>query len=107
MKSEKNITVTKHGDERVRKRIGVSKNASERQFKLALERGIRHGETKGKLNKWITSQALKTQRAKTCIVYNNHLFITDNAEVLITVIKVPQNLNKDLKVLTKKKAVVA
>lgn len=98
------MKVTKNGKERMNEKIGIPKKSLERQFKLALERGFQHNETKGNLFKWITKVSLSEKYARKCIVYNNHLFVTDNNETLITVLKIPSNLTKDIKVLTKKKA---
>lgn len=95
------MKLTRHGKKRVKERMGVSKKSSERQFKLALERGYTYEQTKGELKRWITVASLKSDSPKTCIVYNNHLFITDNSKILITVIKIPNELN-NAKLLIKK-----
>lgn len=90
------MRVTKSGAKKTNEKIGIPKKSIERQFELALERGYRHGQTKGRLYKWITSVALSGKYSRSCIVYNNHLFITDKNEVLITVLKIPANLSKDI-----------
>lgn len=96
------MRVTKTGAKRTNEKIGIPKKSIERQFQLALERGYRHGQTKGRLYKWITSVALSEKYSRSCIVYNNHLFVTDKSEVLITVLKVPANLSKNIDSFIKK-----
>lgn len=90
------MRVTKTGVKRANEKIGIPKKSIERQFQLALERGYRHGQTKGRLHKWNTSIALSEKYARSCIVYNNHLFITYKNKVLITVLKIPANLSKNI-----------
>lgn len=90
------MRVTKTGAKRTNEKIGIPKKSIERQFQLALDRGYRHGQTKGQLNKWVTSVSLAKKYPTSCIVYNNHLFVTNNYETLITVLKVPTNLSKNI-----------
>ncbi len=97
--------VTRHGEQRIRERIGVSKKGAERQSELALERGISHGEMKGRLHKWVTSVAMnEAQTRGKYHIYNNKLFIY-KSNALITVIPVPSNLHKAVAEQTKKKKV--
>ena len=58
--------------------------------------GIQHGETKGNLNKWVTSLYFVNRRANNIRLYGDKAFIfADN--VLITVLQVPSNLVKEVK----------
>lgn len=98
------MTVSNHGGKRIRERIGVNKKSVERQFSLALERGYRQHELKGKLKKWVTTKVFATGKPKECIIYNNNCFVVDSNEVLITVLPVPGNLHKDIANLKKHKA---
>lgn len=90
------MNLTKTGIKKTAEKIGIPKKSIQRQFELALKRGYRHGQTKGQLNKWVTSVSLAKKYPTSCIVYNNHLFVTNNYETLITVLKVPPNLSKNI-----------
>lgn len=98
---------TKHGTKRGRERIGINKSAMDRQAQLAIERGIKHSQTDGRLHKWINSQAhLYRERREDVeyIVFNNKLFVfNEDCTSLITVLNLPTNLQK-LAVLQIKKA---
>lgn len=102
-------TITKHGSERVRERIGVNKKSTLRQAELALERGLTHSDTKGKLEKWVNSKTLthKVKGKAFCEyrIYNSKLFVFENAESnkLITVIEIPNNLRKIADKINKQK----
>lgn len=97
--------VTRHGEKRIRERIGVSKKGAERQAEMALERGLSHGQMKGSLHKWVTSVAMKEYRRGQYYIYNNKLFIYKSS-LLITVIPVPSNLHKSVAEQNKKKKVI-
>lgn len=88
---------TKHGRKRIKERMGINQSSSDRQAQLALERGVPHGETKGKLHKWISSCSLKygNMPGVKYIVYNNKLFIFGKGnDDLITIYNIPSNLLK-------------
>lgn len=92
--------ITKHGSERVNRRMGIPKKSVNRQFKLALERGTKHGDTKGRLNKWVTKIALNSQNPHHVVLYNGHAFvyaIQGDEPLLITVLPIPGNLMKVVK----------
>lgn len=102
-------TITKHGSSRIRERIGVNKKSTLRQAELALERGLTHADTKGKLEKWVNSKTL-THKVKgeaffEYRIYNSKLFVFRSAEsnTLITVIEVPNNLRKIANKINKQK----
>ncbi|MCL2746316.1 MAG: hypothetical protein FWE48_04410 [Coriobacteriia bacterium] len=88
--------VSKHGKKRIRQRTGLNKKSTEASFDKAKERGIHHGDMKGRLRKWVDSQIYGRKFFAYPIVYSNHLWLVDKKQdVLITVIPVPQNLTKD------------
>lgn len=95
------IEVSNHACERGKTRLGLNKKAMKRQGELAWNRGIRHGETKSHLKKWIDKEALKvSSKANYYIVYNNHLFffrtISEDSVVVLSMIKIPSNLSRDI-----------
>src|SRR5699024_1874046 len=94
------VVITDHADDR-RKRLGRSKKAMERQAELALERGVPHSKTKGKLKKWIDSEAIHSnhQKMNEYIIFNNHLFLfrhNEDERILVTMSKVPTKYAKNI-----------
>lgn len=49
------MIITEHAKQRLRERCGFNKKSYERMVRKAYEDGISHKQTKGRLNKWITS----------------------------------------------------
>lgn len=90
------IVVTNHALKRLSERSGLSKTAAMRMAEKAYLNGIQHGETKGNLNKWVTSLYFVNRKANNIRLYGDKAFIfADN--VLITVLQVPSNLVKEVK----------
>ncbi|QNR70449.1 hypothetical protein IAQ67_28470 (plasmid) [Paenibacillus peoriae] len=85
---------TRHGKKRMKDRMGLNAKASDRQADLALERGMRHGDTVGRLHKWISGCAyISGGNGGKYIVYNNQLFIFNSLyEKVITVLDIPSYL---------------
>ena len=102
-------SITKHGSERIRERIGVNKKSALRQAELALSRGLKHSDTKGRLKKWIDSKVLTHKRSKHAFneirIYNSKLFVFESEDIenLITVIEIPNNLKDIANKINKKK----
>lgn len=96
------IIVTNHALKRLSERSGLSKTAAMRTAEKAYLNGIQHCETKGNLNKWVTSLYFVNRKANNIRLYGDKAFIfVDN--VLITVIQIPQDLVKDVKKLKNKR----
>jgi hypothetical protein len=82
------VELTRHSEQRERKRCGVPKKAVARLAEIAFEKGLRHSETKGRLNRYITSLWGKNTMANNIRVYGDKVFIfCDN--ILITVLNLP------------------
>lgn len=95
------IEIPDHAINRGRERMGLNKKAMQRQATLAFNKGIKHGDTKGRLKKFIDKEALRfTHKANYYIYYNNHLFffreISDDRILLLSMIKVPQQIINNL-----------
>lgn len=89
------MRVSKHGEERVRKRTGVNKKSVERQAKLAIERGMYEHQLSGYLRQWVQDRSDSVQYSpKTCIIYNNALFIFGSSDTLVTSLKLPTEIQK-------------
>ena len=96
----KPIEISKHAEERLKGRCGLNKKACKRIVQKAFDEGIKHSQTKGRLNKWITSLYFKNQRADNIRIYGDKAYIFCSV-VLVTVIQVPVSLMKDLKNMVK------
>lgn len=89
------VKVTCHGKQRVKDRIGLSKNLSASISEKALEYGMKHCETKGKLKKYYDCLYLKHKTANNIRIYHEKVFIfSDNT--LITILDLPNNLKRDV-----------
>lgn len=90
------IVVTNHALKRLSERSGLSKTSGMRMAEKAFIEGIQHRETKGRLNKWVTSLYFVNRKANNIRLYGDKAFIFfDN--VLITVLQIPSNLVKEVK----------
>lgn len=95
------MEVSKHAEERLKERCGFNKKACKRIAQKAYDDGITHAQTKGVLNKWVTSLYFRNERANNIKLYGDKAYIFCG-EVLVTVIQIPANLMKNLKAMTKK-----
>jgi len=96
------VEVTKHAEERLIERCGLNKKSVQRMSDKAFNDGIRHGQTKGNLKKWVDGLYFTNKTANNIRLYGDKAFIFMN-ERLITVIQIPSNLRNDMKVLLKQK----
>lgn len=89
------MRVSKHAKQRMKQRCSFTKKSQDRMAKKAFEQGFTHAQTKGRLNKWITSLYFKYEKANNIRIYGDNAYIFCG-ETLVTVIPVPPNLKKDL-----------
>lgn len=68
----------------------------------AYEEGITHAETKGRLNKWVTSLYFRNERANNIRLYGDKAYIFCD-KTLVTVIQIPASLMKNLKDMVKER----
>ena len=68
----------------------------------AFNEGITHSQTKGRLNKWITSLYFKNRAANNIRIYGDNAYIFCG-ETLVTIIPVPASLKKDMNKIIKVK----
>lgn len=90
------MQVSNHAKERISERCGLNKKSAERLSKLALENGISHSDTKGSLNKYITSLYFYNEKANNIKIYGEHVFIFSGNN-LITVIPLLNKYKKTVK----------
>lgn len=96
------MKVSNHGKMRMKQRCGFNKKSCERIAKKAFEEGVRHGETTGRLNKWISSLYMKNKSANNIRIYGDKAYIFCG-DVLVTVIQIPSDLQKNMKSMIKRK----
>lgn len=87
------MNVTKHATKRIKTRLGVPKQSSDRIAGQALEYGIRHSDTTGALNRYITNLYFRHSTANNIRVFNSYVYIFQD-EKLITVFQLPQKFRK-------------
>lgn len=90
------VVVTKHAEKRLRERMGLKKKSVQRAAEMAYEKGIKHAETNGNLNKWITSLYFNNKTANNIRIYNDKAWIFAGQN-LITVLQIPASLKKSVK----------
>lgn len=93
--------VSSHAKHRLKERCGFNKKSQERIAKKAFHEGITHKQTKGRLNKWITSLFFRNCNANNIRIYGDNAYIFCG-ETLVTVIPVPNSLKKDMSRMIKK-----
>lgn len=93
------MIVTKHGKRRIKQRTGVGKSDTKikKAAKRAFERGYRHADTKGSLNKYITHLYLNSGTYPNNIrIYDSKVWIFKDHN-LITVFDLPSKYILHLK----------
>ena len=83
------MIVTRHADRRIRQRVGLPRQAVERNAQAALEHGLCHAETAGNLHRYLQALYFKFESANNTRIYNDQVYIFHN-EILITVFPLPQ-----------------
>ena len=89
------VIVTKHAEKRLWERMGLGKRAIQRAAETAFDKGIKHAETTGNLNKWVTSLYFNNKTANNIRLYNDKAWIFAGKN-LITVLQIPASLKKSV-----------
>ena len=88
---EDKIEVSRHAYERLHERCGLSRKAATRMAEKAFYTGMKHSDTKGQINRWITSLYFNNKNANNIRLYGNFAYIFCN-KILVTVLEIPNNL---------------
>lgn len=96
------MKVTKHANDRLKERNGLNKKSRDRIAEKALTEGITHGQTKGNLQKWVTSIYFRNTAANNIRLYGDKAYIFTD-DTLITVLQIPANLVREMPKMIKKK----
>lgn len=87
------MSSTRHGKARVKDRLGLSKNQADKVGERAWNHGLKHGECKGNLSKYIDSLYFKYGgNGNVYRVYAHHVYVFTPNGKLVTVMGLPNNL---------------
>lgn len=89
--TEDKIEVSRHAYERLHERCGLSRKAAIRMAEKAFYTGMKHSDTRGQINRWITSLYFNNKNANNIRLYGNFAYIFCN-KILVTVLEIPNNL---------------
>lgn len=84
-------SITDHARERARERLGWNSSALDRMAEKALNEGVAHVHTRGRLNRYLGKLFTEHRTANNTRLYGEHVFIFHN-EVLITVFPLPREM---------------
>tara|TARA_Y100000034_G_C6856251_1_gene389168 strand:+ start:869 stop:1171 length:303 start_codon:yes stop_codon:yes gene_type:complete len=85
-----------HCYKRAKNHFKWNKSATERMADIALNNGITHSESKGRLSRFITKKWFKYKHANNVRIYGDNIyFFKDN--LLITLYRVPNSLIRFIK----------
>lgn len=100
------MEVTRHGKTRIKERLGLPKGVSEKNAEKAFNEGLRHGECKGDLKRYVDKQFLVTGKGRDYRVYNHYIYVFSwKDHRLITVMDLPTRLCALADKLQKKKSI--
>ena len=88
---EDKIEVSRHAYERLHERCGLSRKAATRMAEKAFYTGMKHSDTRGQINRWLTSLYFNNKNANNIRLYGNFAYIFCN-KILVTVLEIPNNL---------------
>lgn len=88
---EDKIEVSRHAYERLHERCGLSRKAATCMAEKAFYTGMKHSDTRGQINRWITSLYFNNKNANNIRLYGNFAYIFCN-KILVTVLEIPNNL---------------
>ena len=87
---------TKHAYQRAKERLSWKKRTLDRMMQKALDEGITHADTVGRLNDYITSIWKQYERANNIRIYGENIYLF-RFNKLITLYRLPTELTKHVK----------
>lgn len=85
--------VTDHAAKRTKERVGLPKRVVWKNAERALSDGIKHGQTRGALRRYLDGLYFKRETANNIRVYCDYVYIFHN-EMLITVFPLPKEYKR-------------
>lgn len=95
------MRITNHGYQRINERVGLSKDAAEKMASKALERGIKHSDTTGSLNKYLSFLFFHNKTANNCRIYGEHVYLFKGT-ILITVLHLENKYKQAVQKISKR-----
>lgn len=93
--------ITKHAGQRIRERVGLPKQAVNKNAERALENGVGHKDVSGSISRYADKLYLQYRTANNIRFYGNQVYLFHN-NVLITVIPLPQKYRKVMESIKRK-----
>ena len=90
------IIITNHAYQRAKERLRWSRDTINRMSEKAYESGIKHADTTGRLNKYITKLWFQRELANNIRIYGENIFFF-TGNTLLTVHQIPNNLKNHIK----------
>ena len=87
------MVITDHAEGRFKERVGLPKRLATKNAAAALERGVTHGETSGRLRRYFDKLYHFNETANNIRVYCGNVYIF-HFDTLITVYPLPHDLRK-------------
>lgn len=94
------VIISEHAFDRAKERLGMDRKAFETLALKAFVSGMKHGECKGRLNKYITKLFMQNGTANNTRIYGEIIYLF-SGNTLITVYQLPNDLKKYLSLKTK------
>ena len=90
--------LTKHAVSRMKERCGVTKANAPKVARRAYRTGITHANTRGELHRYLDSIYLSQKKGTNMRVFGNAVYVFKR-DVLITVIRIPDNILREAKTI--------
>lgn len=98
---EVNVKITDHAFNRAKERLNWKRNVLEKESCKAYEFGIKHSDTKGSLNKYVTKLWFDYKTANNIRIMGENIFLFKD-DLLITIYQLPFKMRKYVKRCNKK-----
>lgn len=96
------MIVTRHGEKRTRKRVGVNRSAVEKMARKALANGVARHETKGGLRRYLDYLYHYNKSAEHMRVWGEKVWLFTDKNILITVLDLPRKYKNRANSIVKK-----
>lgn len=83
--------ITAHAQARAKERLGWNSGALARMAFKALNEGVTHAQTRGRLNRYLSKLYLSHEKGNNNRIYGEHVYIF-HGDSLITVIHLPREM---------------
>lgn len=85
--------ISDHAAQRLKERLGWNASAQQRMANLALERGLKHTDTSGRLRRYFDKLFLSHGSGNNTRIYGEHVYIIQG-QTVVTVLHLPNDLKR-------------